>query len=125
MRWCTTTHATSAATTPLTGGQSASTMANTPPGRRIRATSACVDVGSIQCIACTAITTSALSSASPVAWLTPARCSTPGPPWAMATARMSSFGSMPMTRPAHPAAQRDDRPVPLPRSTTTGRSRPA
>ena len=100
-------------------------MANTPPGRRIRATSACVDVGSIQCIAWTTTTTSALSSGSPVAWLTPARYSMFDVPWAVATARMSSFGSTPMTRSAHPAAQRDDSPVPQPTSTTTGRSTPA
>ena len=51
---CSRTHAASAAARPVTGGQSASTVANTPPGRRIRATSASVAAGSIQCIACTA-----------------------------------------------------------------------
>jgi hypothetical protein len=66
------THACSAPTIPVTGGQSASMMAKAPPGRRIRATSACVDVGSIQCIACTASTTSASPSASAVASLVPA-----------------------------------------------------
>ena len=77
---CNRTHAASAAARPATGGQSASIVANTPPGRRMRATSASVADGSIQCIAWAAITTSVPPSSSPVASLVPARYSTPGVP---------------------------------------------
>ena len=82
--------------------------------------------GSIQCSACTATTMSAHPSGSPVA------CDQPGPtatlagsPAATARARMSALGSTPTTRPAQPAHQRDERPVPLPRSTTVGDATPA
>jgi hypothetical protein len=77
---CTRTHAASAGASPVTGGQSASIVAKMPPGRRMRATSARVAAGSIQCIAWTATTTSAQASARPVASLVPARSSTPGVP---------------------------------------------
>jgi len=50
----------------MVGGQSQSTAANAPPGRSTRATSAKVAAGSIQCGACTAMTTSALADTSPV-----------------------------------------------------------
>ena len=47
-------------------GQSQSTAAKTPPGRRMRAISANVAPGSIQCNDCTQVTMSAQASASPV-----------------------------------------------------------
>jgi hypothetical protein len=79
--------------------------------------------GSIQCNDWTATTTDAHLSGRPVRCPQPSTYSigsavAEASAEAAAWARMSSLGSMPMTFPAHPPHQRDDNPVPEPRSTT-------